>query len=41
MCIPCLYESNKKKKQIYDIFIILGDIAKGKSSRDTVYVITI
>jgi len=34
---PCLYKSNKKK-QIYDIFIISGDISIGKSSRDILYV---
>lgn len=30
-------ESYEKKKQIYDIFIILGDIATSKFSRDTLY----
>jgi len=36
MCSSCLSESNKKKL-IYDIFIISGDIAMAKSSRDTLY----
>jgi len=37
MCSPIVSVS-LIKKQIYDIFIISGDIAIGKSSRGTLYI---
>jgi len=37
MCSLCLCESNKKKHD--HIFIISGDIAMGKSSREILYII--